>query len=508
MVQLHSTLEQKNSTSLVQNSTQYGQPITVIPLKGSSANLPSLTLQNNSTTQPSSVVDQVTSAQEKRNNTSLTQTKYHGQSVTVKPYEGKVQTMVSLNSSSLQPLLSEEKLTLPIQKQNFTFMVQNGSNGQPTTVSSHSTSSVQLSSRRPQNRILEQTNEPYVNSTPKLLSLPSLFQNDSAEQLATTSTRPYSTIKLASLITKDNYTEQPLSIMHQGNTTYEQQPTALIYGGKPTTDLFDVGSKVKNATLIPYNGNTEQISTSASRQNLSIKLSSLILQGNSAEQPSSPLHQTKLAEKSLSQDSPFGLKPTSAESQANSFVYLTIFIPQNNSIPTEIPPSALHQTNLTVEQKVTTALQPTNLVSQKYSAEQSMTVSASIQSNSLRTTLAHKHTVEQNSNKNSSWLFATPVLVVNSTLQQKLTPTTTIDDKSTPKPFTLLPEISSSEHKFKTTKFSVHSPLQEKNSTSFTVQTTAASSQFYSTQQSTAITLPLLRKGKKLLKEKEKNIEY
>ena len=508
MVQLHSTLEQKNSTSLVQNSTQYGQPITVIPLKGSSANLPSLTLQNNSTTQPSSVVDQVTSAQEKRNNTSLTQTKYHGQSVTVKPYEGKVQTMVSLNSSSLQPLLSEEKLTLPIQKQNFTFMVQNGSNGQPTTVSSHSTSSVQLSSRRPQNRILEQTNEPYVNSTPKLLSLPSLFQNDSAEQLATTSTRPYSTIKLASLITKDNYTEQLLSIMHPGNTTYKQQPTSLIYGGKPTTDLFDVGSKVKNATLIPYNGNTEQISTSASRQNLSIKLSSLILQGNSAEQPSSPLHQTKLAEKSLSQDSPFGLKPTSAESQANSFVYLTIFIPQNNSIPTEIPPSALHQTNLTVEQKVTTALQPTNLVSQKYSAEQSMTVSASIQSNSLRTTLAHKHTVEKNSNKNSSWLFATPVLVVNSILQQKLTPTTTIDDKSTPKLFTLLPEISSSEHKLKTTKFSVHSPLQEKNSTSFTVQTTAASSQFYSTQQSTAITLPLLRKGKKLLKEKEKNIEY
>ena len=508
VVQLHSTLEQKNSTSLVQNSTQYGQPITVIPLKGSSANLPSLTLQNNSTTQPSSVVDQVTSAQEKRNNTSLTQTKYHGQSVTVKPYEGKVQTMVSSNSSSLEPLLSEEKLTLPIQKQNFTFMVQNGSNGQPTTVSSHSTSSVQLSSRKPQNRILEQTNEPYVNSTPKLQPLPSLFQNDSAEQLATTSTKPYSTIKLASLITKDNYTEQPLSIMHQGNTTYEQQPTSLIYGGKPTTDLFDVGSKVKNATLIPYNGNTEQISTSASRQNLSIKLSSLILQGNSAEQPSSPLHQTKLAEKSLSQDSPFGLKPTSAESQANSFVYLTIFIPQNNSIPTEIPPSALHQTNLTVEQKVTTALQPTNLVSQKYSAEQSMTVSASIQSNSLRTTLAHKHTVEKNSNKNSSWLFATPVLVVNSILQQKLTPTTTIDDKSTPKLFTLLPEISSSEHKLKTTKFSVHSPLQEKNSTSFTVQTTAASSQFYSTQQSTAITLPLLRKGKKLLKEKEKNIEY
>ena len=505
VVQLYSTLEQKNSTSLVQNSTQYGQPITVIPLKGSSANLPS---QNNSTTQPSSVVDQVTSAQEKRNNTSLTQTKYHGQSVTVKPYEGKVQTMVSSNSSSLEPLLSEEKLTLPIQKQNFTFMVQNGSNGQPTTVSSHSTSSVQLSSRKPQNRILEQTNEPYVNSTPKLQPLPSLFQNDSAEQLATTSTRPYSTIKLASLITKDNYTEQLLSIMHQGNTTYKQQPTSLIYGGKPTTDLFDVGSKVKNATLIPYNGNTEQISTSASRQNLSIKLSSLILQGNSAEQPSSPLHQTKLAEKSLSQDSPFGLKPTSAESQANSFVYLTIFIPQNNSIPTEIPPSALHQTNLTVEQKVTTALQPTNLVSQKYSAEQSMTVSASIQSNSLRTTLAHKHTVEKNSNKNSSWLFATPVLVVNSILQQKLTPTTTIDDKSTPKLFTLLPEISSSEHKLKTTKFSVHSPLQEKNSTSFTVQTTAASSQFYSTQQSTAITLPLLRKGKKLLKEKEKNIEY
>ena len=508
VVQLHSTLEQKNSTSLVQNSTQYGKPITVTPLKGSSANLPSLTLQNNSTTQPSSVVDQVTLAQEKRDNTSLTQTKYHGQSVTVKPYEGKVQTMVSSNSSSLQPLLSEEKLTLPIQKQNFTFMVQNGSNGQPTTVSSQSTSSVQLSSRKPQNRILEQTNEPYVNSTPKLQPLPSLFQNDSAEQLATTSTRPYSTIKLASLITKDNYTEQLLSIMHQGNTTYKQQPTSLIYGGKPTTDLFDVGSKVKNATLIPYNGNTEQISTSASRQNLSIKLSSLILQGNSAEQPSSPLHQTKLAEKSLSQDSPFGLKPTSAESQANSIVYLTIFIPQNNSIPTEIPPSALHQTNLTVEQKVTTALQPTNLVSQKYSAEQSMTVSASIQSNSLRTTLAHKHTVEQNSNKNSSWLFATPVLVVNSTLQQKLTSTTTTDDKSTPKPFTLLPEISSSEHKFKTTKFSVHSPLQEKNSTSFTVQTTAASSQFYSTQQSTAITLPLLRKGKKLLKEKEKNIEY
>ena len=506
VVQLHSTLEQKNSTSLVQNSTQYGKPITVTPLKGSSANLPSLTLQNNSTTQPSSVVDQVTLAQEKRDNTSLTQTKYHGQSVTVKPYEGKVQTMVSSNSSSLQPLLSEEKLTLPIQKQNFTFMVQNGSNGQPTTVSSHSTSSVQLSSRKPQNRILEQTNEPYVNSTPKLQPLPSLFQNDSAEQLATTSTRPYSTIKLASLITKDNYTEQLLSIMHQ--ETYKQQPTSLIYGGKPTTDLFDVGSKVKNATLIPYNGNTEQISTSASRQNLSIKLSSLILQGNSAEQPSSPLHQTKLAEKSLSQDSPFGLKPTSAESQANSIVYLTIFIPQNNSIPTEIPPSALHQTNLTVEQKVTTALQPTNLVSQKYSAEQSMTVSASIQSNSLRTTLAHKHTVEQNSNKNSSWLFATPVLVVNSTLQQKLTSTTTTDDKSTPKPFTLLPEISSSEHKFKTTKFSVHSPLQEKNSTSFTVQTTAASSQFYSTQQSTAITLPLLRKGKKLLKEKEKNIEY
>ena len=508
VVQLHSTLEQKNSTSLVQNSTQYGKPITVTPLKGSSANLPSLTLQNNSTTQPSSVVDQVTSAQEKRNNTSLTQTKYHGQSVTVKPYEGKVQTMVSSNSSSLEPLLSEEKLTLPIQKQNFTFMVQNGSNGQPTTVSSHSTSSVQLSSRKPQNRILEQTNEPYVNSTPKLQPLPSLFQNDSAEQLATTSTRPYSTLKLASLITKDNYTEQLLSIMHQGNTTYKQQPTSLIYGGKPTTDLFDVGSKVKNATLIPYNGNTEQISTSASRQNLSIKLSSLILQGNSAEQPSSPLHQTKLAEKSLSQDSPFGLKPTSAESQANSFVYLTIFIPQNNSIPTEIPPSALLQTNLTVEQKVTTALQPTNLVSQKYSAEQSMTVSASIQSNSLRTTLAHKHTVEKNSNKNSSWLFATPVLVVNSILQQKLTPTTTIDDKSTPKLFTLLPEISSSEHKLKTTRFSVHSPLQEKNSTSFTVQTTAASSQFYSTQQSTAITLPLLRKGKKLLKEKEKNIEY
>ena len=508
VVQLYSTLEQKNSTSLVQNSTQYGKPITVTPLKGSSANLPSLTLQNNSTTTPSSVVDQVTSAQEKRNNTSLTQTKYHGQSVTVKPYEGKVQTMVSSNSSSLEPLLSEEKLTLPIQKQNFTFMVQNGSNGQPTTVSSHSTSSVQLSSRKPQNRILEQTNEPYVNSTPKLQPLPSLFQNDSAEQLATTSTRPYSTLKLASLITKDNYTEQLLSIMHQGNTTYKQQPTSLIYGGKPTTDLFDVGSKVKNATLIPYNGNTEQISTSASRQNLSIKLSSLILQGNSAEQPSSPLHQTKLAEKSLSQDSPFGLKPTSAESQANSFVYLTIFIPQNNSIPTEIPPSALLQTNLTVEQKVTTALQPTNLVSQKYFAEQSMTVSASIQSNSLRTTLAHKHTVEKNSNKNSSWLFATPVLVVNSILQQKLTPTTTIDDKSTPKLFTLLPEISSSEHKLKTTRFSVHSPLQEKNSTSFTVQTTAASSQFYSTQQSTAITLPLLRKGKKLLKEKEKNIEY
>ena len=522
VVQLHSTLEQKNSTSLVQNSTQYGQPITVIPLKGSSTNLPSLTLQNNLTTQPSSVVDQVTSAQEKRNNTSLTQTKYHGQSVTVKPYEGKVQTMVSSNSSSLQPLLSEEKLTLPIQQQNFTFMVQNASNGQPTTVSSHSTSSVQLSSRKPQNRILEQTNEPYVNSTKKLQPLPSLFQNDSAEQLATTSTRPYSTIKLASLITKDNYTEQLLSIMHQGNTTYKQQPTSLIYGGKPTTDLFDVDSKVKNATLIPYNGNTEQISTSASRQNLSIKLSSLILQGNSAEQPSSPLHQTKLAEKSLSQDSPFGLKPTSAESQANSFVYLTIFIPQNNSIPTEIPPSALHQTNLTVEQKVTTALQPTNLVSQKYSAEQSMTVSASIQSNSLRTTLAHKHTVEQNSsvihqdnstilrspNKNSSWLFASPVLVVNSTLQQKFTSTSTIDDESTPKPFTLLPEISSSEHKFKRTKFSVHSSLQEKNSTSFTVQTTAASSQFYSTQQSTAITLPLLRKGKKLLKEKEKNIEY
>ena len=509
VVQLHSTLEQKNSTSLVQNSTQYGKPITVTPLKGSSANLPSLTLQNNSTTQPSSVVDQVTSAQELHNNASLTQSKYHEQSVN--SYESapaKVQTMVSSNSSSLQSLLSVEKLTLPIQKQNFTFMVQNGSNGQPTTVSSHYTSSTQLSSRKRQNSILEQTNEPYVNSTPKLQPLPSLFQNDSAEQLATTSTRPYSTIKLASLITKDNYTEQLLSIMHQGNTTYKQQPTSLIYGGKPTTDLFDVGSKVKNATLMPYNGNTEQISTSASRQNLSIKLSSLILQGNSAEQPSSPLHQTKLAEKSLSQDSPFGLKPTSAESQANSIVYLTIFIPQNNSIPTEIPPSALHQTNLTVEQKVTTALQPTNLVSQKYSAEQSMTVSASIQSNSLRTTLAHKHTVEQNSNKNSSWLFATPVLVVNSTLQQKLTSTTTIDDKSTPKPFTLLPEISSSEHKFKTTKFSVHSPLQEKNSTSFTVQTTAASSQFYSTQQSTAITLPLLRKGKKLLKEKEKNIEY
>ena len=509
VVQLHSTLEQKNSTSLVQNSTQYGKPITVTPLKGSSANLPSLTLQNNSTTQPSSVVDQVTSAQELHNNASLTQSKYHEQSVN--SYESapaKVQTMVSSNISSLQSLLSVEKLTLPIQKQNFTFMVQNGSNGQPTTVSSHYTSSTQLSSRKRQNSILEQTNEPYVNSTPKLQPLPSLFQNDSAEQLATTSTRPYSTIKLASLITKDNYTEQLLSIMHQGNTTYKQQPTSLIYGGKPTTDLFDVGSKVKNATLIPYNGNTEQISTSASRQNLSIKLSSLILQGNSAEQPSSPLHQTKLAEKSLSQDSPFGLKPTSAESQANSIVYLTIFIPQNNSIPTEIPPSALHQTNLTVEQKVTTALQPTNLVSQKYSAEQSMTVSASIQSNSLRTTLAHKHTVEQNSNKNSSWLFATPVLVVNSTLQQKLTSTTTTDDKSTPKPFTLLPEISSSEHKFKTTKFSVHSPLQEKNSTSFTVQTTAASSQFYSTQQSTAITLPLLRKGKKLLKEKEKNIEY
>ena len=521
VVQLHSTLEQKNSTSLVQNSTQYGKPITVTPLKGSSANLPSLTLQNNSTTQPSSVVDQVTSAQEQRNNTSLTQTKYHGQSVTVKPYEStlaKVQTMVSSNSSSLQPLLSVEKLTLPIQKQNFTFMVQNGSNGQPTTVSSHYTSSTQLSSRKRQNSILEQTNEPYVNSTPKLQPLPSLFQNDSAEQLATTSTRPYSTIKLASLITKDNYTEQLLSIMHQGNTTYKQQPTSLIYGGKPTTDLFDVGSKVQNATLIPYNGNTEHISTSASRQNLSIKLYSLILQSNSAEQPSPPVHQTKLAEKSLSQDSPFGLKPTSAESQANSFVQLTIFIPQNNSIPIEIPPSALHQTKLTVEQKVTTALQPTNLVSQKYSAEQSMTVSASIQSNSLRTTLAHKHTVEQNSsvihqdnstilrspNKNSSWLSASPVLVVNSTLQQKFTSTSTIDDESTPKPFTLLPEISSSEHKFKTTKFSVHSPLQEKNSTSFTVQTTAASSQFYSTQQSTAIILPLLRKGKKLLKRRER----
>ena len=397
-------------------------------------------------------------------------------------------------------------------------MVQNGSNGQPTTVSSHYTSSTQLSSRKRQNSILEQTNEPYVNSTPKLQPLPSLFQNDSAEQLATTSTKPYSTIKLASLITKDNYTEQPLSIMHQGNTTYEKQPTALIYGGKPTTDLFDVGSKVQNATLIPYNGNTEHISTSASRQNLSIKLYSLILQSNSAEQPSPPVHQTKLAEKSLSQDSPFGLKPTSAESQANSFVQLTIFIPQNNSIPIEIPPSALHQTKLTVEQKVTTALQPTNLVSQKYSAEQSMTVSASIQSNSLRTTLAHKHTVEQNSsvihqdnstilrspNKNSSWLSASPVLVVNSTLQQKFTSTSTIDDESTPKPFTLLPEISSSEHKFKRTKFSVHSPLQEKNSTSFTVQTTAASSQFYSTQQSTASILPLLRKGKKLLKQRER----
>ena len=519
VVQLHSTLEQKNSTSLVQNSTQYGKPITVTPLKGSSANLPSLTLQNNSTTQPSSVVDQVTSAQELHNNASLTQSKYHEQSVN--SYESapaKVQTMVSSNISSLQSLLSVEKLTLPIQKQNFTFLVQNGSNGQPTTVSSHTTSFAQLSSRKPQNSILEQTKtyEPYVNSTPKLLSLPSMFQNDSAEQLATTSTRPYSTIKLASLITKDNYTEQLLSITHQGNITYKQQPTSQIYSGKPTTDLFDVGSKVQNATLIPYSGNTEQISTSATQQNLSIKLSSLILQGNSAEQPSSPVNQTKSALKLLSQDSPFSLKPTSAESQANSFVQLTIFIPQNNSIPIEIPPSALHQTKLTVEQKVTTALQPTNLVSQKYSAEQSMTVSASIQSNSLRTTLAHKHTVEQNSsvihqdnstilrspNKNSSWLSASPVLVVNSTLQQKFTSTSTIDDESTPKPFTLLPEISSSEHKFKRTKFSVHSSLQEKNSTSFTVQTTAASSQFYSTQQSTAIILPLLRKGKKLLKQK------
>ena len=523
VVQLHSTLEQKNSTSLVQNSTQYGKPITVTPLKGSSANLPSLTLQNNSTTQPSSVVDQVTSAQGQRNNTSLTQTKYHGQSVTVKPYEStlaKVQTMVSSNSSSLQPLLSVEKLTLPIQKQNFTFLVQNGSNGQPTTVSSHTTSFAQLSSRKPQNSILEQTKtyEPYVNSTPKLLSLPSMFQSDSAGQLATTSTWPYSTIKIASLITKDNYTEHLLSITHQGNITYKQQPTSQIYSGKPTTDLFDVGSKVQNATLIPYSGNTEKISTSAPQQNLSIKLSSLILQGNSAEQPSSPVNQTKSALKLLSQDSPFSLKPTSAESQANSFVQLTIFIPQNNSIPIEIPPSALHQTKLTVEQKVTTALQPTNLVSQKYSAEQSMTVSASIQSNSLRTTLAHKHTVEQNSsvihqdnstilrspNKNSSWLSASPVLVVNSTLQQKFTSTSTIDDESTPKPFTLLPEISSSEHKFKRTKFSVHSSLQEKNSTSFTVQTTAASSQFYSTQQSTAIILPLLRKGKKLLKQRER----
>ena len=502
VVKLNSTLVQKNSTSLVQNSTQYGQPITVTPIKGSSANIPSLKLQNNSTTQPSSVVDQVTSAQELHNNASLTQSKYHEQSVN--SYESapaKVQTMVSSNSSSLQSLLSVEKLTLPIQKQNFTFLVQNGSNGQPTTVSSHTTSFAQLSSRKPQNSILEQTKtyEPYVNSTPKLLSLPSMFQNDSAEQLATTSTRPYSTIKLASLITKDNYTEQLLSITHQGNITYKQQPTSQIYSGKPTTDLFDVGSKVQNATLIPYSGNTEQISTSASQQNLSIKLSSLILQGNSAEQPSSPVNQTKSAVKLLSQDSPFSLKPTSAESQANSFVQLTIFIPQNSSILTEIPPSALPLTNLTVEQKFTTALQPTNLVSQKYSAEQLMTVSASVQSNSLRTTLARKHTVEQNSsiihqdnstilgppNKNSSRLFATPVLVVNSTLQQKLTPTSVLDNESTPKPSTLLPEINSSEHKFKTTKLSVHSSLQERNSTSFTVQTTATLSQFYSIQQST-----------------------
>ena len=519
VVQLHSTLVQKNSTSLVQNSTQYSQPITVTPIKGSSANIPSLKLQNNSTTQPSSVVDQVTSAQELHNNASLTQSKYHEQSVN--SYESapaKVQTMVSSNSSSLQSLLSVEKLTLPIQKQNFTFLVQNGSNGQPTTVSSHTTSFAQLSSRKPQNSILEQTKtyEPYVNSTPKLLSLPSMFQNDSAEQLATTSTRPYSTIKLASLITKDNYTEQLLSITHQGNITYKQQPTSQIYSGKPTTDLFDVGSKVQNATLIPYSGNTEKISTSAPQQNLSIKLSSLILQGNSAEQPSSPVNQTKSALKLLSQDSPFSLKPTSAESQANSFVQLTIFIPQNSSILTEIPPSALPLTNLTVEQKFTTALQPTNLVSQKYSGEQLMTVSDSVQSNSLRTTLAHKHTVEQNSsiihqdnstilrppNKNSSRLFATPVLVVNSTLQQKLTPTSTLDDESTPKPFTLLPEISSSEQKFKTTKLSVHSSLQERNSTNFTVQTTATSSQFYSTQRSTAITLPLLRKGKKFVEQR------
>ena len=426
--------------------------------------------------------------------------------------------MVSSNSSSLQSLLSVEKLTLPIQKPNFTFLAQNGSNGQPTTVSSHTTSFAQLSSRKPQNSILEQTKtyEPYVNSTPKLLSLPSMFQNDSAGQLATTSTWPYPTIKLASLIKKDNYTEQLLSITHQGNITYKQQPTSLIYSGKPTTDLFDVGSKVQNATLIPYSGNTEQISTSAPQQNLSIKLSSLILQGNSAEQPSSPVNQTKSALKLLSQDSPFSLKPTSAESQANSFVQLTIFIPQNSSILTEIPPSALPLANLTVEQKFTTALQPTNLVSQKYSGEQLMTVSDSVQSNSLRTTLAHKHTVEQNSsiihqdnstilrlpNKNSSRLFATPVLVVNSTLQQKLTPTSALDDESTPKPSTFLPEINSSEHKFKTTKLSVHSSLQERNSTSFTVQTTATSSQFYSTQQSTAITLPLLRKGKKLLEQR------
>ena len=502
VVQLHSTLVQKNNTSLVQNSTQYSQPITVTPIKGSSTNIPSLKLQNNSTAQPSSVVDQVTSAQELHNNASLTQSKYHEQSVN--SYESapaKVQTMVSSNSSSLQSLLSVEKLTLPIQKPNFTFLVQNGSNGQPTTVSSHTTSFAQLSSRKPQNSILEQTKtyQPYVNSTPKLLSLPSMFQNDSAEQLATTSTRPYSTIKLASLITKDNYTEQLLSITHQGNITYKQQPTSLIYSGKPTTDLFDVGSKVQNATLIPYSGNTEQISTSATQQNLSIKLSSLILQGNSAEQPSSPVNQTKSALRLLSQDSPFSLKPTSAESQANSFVQLTIFIPQNSSILTEIPPSALPLANLTVEQKFTTALQPTNLVSQKYSGEQLMTVSDSVQSNSLRTTLAHKHTVEQNSsiihqdnstilrlpNKNSSRLFATPVLVVNSTLQQKLTPTSALDDESTPKPSTFLPEINSSEHKFKTTKLSVHSSLQERNSTSFTVQTTATSSQFYSIQQST-----------------------
>ena len=502
VVQLHSTLVQKNNTSLVQNSTQYSQSITVTPIKGSSANIPSLKLQNNSTAQPSSVVDQVTSAQELHNNASLTQSKYHEQSVN--SYESapaKVQTMVSSNSSSLQSLLSVEKLTLPIQKPNFTFLVQNGSNGQPTTVSSHTTSFAQLSSRKPQNSILEQTKtyEPYVNSTPKLLSLPSMFQNDSAEQLATTSTRPYSTIKLASLIKKDNYTGQLLSITHQGNITYKQQPTSLIYSEKPTTDLFDVGSKVQNATLIPYSGNTEQISTSAPQQNLSIKLSSLILQGNSAEQPSSPVNQTKSALKLLSQDSPFSLKPTSAESQANSFVQLTIFIPQNSSILTEIPPSALPLANLTVEQKFTTALQPTNLVSQKYSGEQLMTVSDSVQSNSLRTTLAHKHTVEQNSsiihqdnstilrlpNKNSSRLFATPVLVVNSTLQQKLTLTSTLDDESTPKPSTLLPEISSSEQKFKTTKLSVHSSLQERNSTSFTVQTTATSSQFYSIQQST-----------------------